>query len=85
MGERTEMEYYYCETCESALGEGDVAISTRVARPGAWGCGNPDCDQCCEDRPSPVAFCLLDGTTVAAIPDDDIDPSIFDYVMEVAR
>jgi hypothetical protein len=74
-------DFYYCPTCEGVRGEDDAEISTRVSRPSSWGCGNPDCEACFEDRPTPVAFCPVDGVMMTLIPDDEVDPSIFDYLV----
>ena len=74
-------DFYYCEACDEVRGEDDTEISTRVSRPGAWGCGLPGCDSCHMDRPSPVAFCPEDGAIMTLIDDEDVDPGIFDYLL----
>ena len=74
-------DFYYCATCEGVRGEDDVEISSRVSRPGAYGCGLPGCDSCYMDRLSPVAFCPEDGAIMSLIDDDEVDPSIFDHLL----
>ena len=64
------MNFYRCTTCEQVYEEFDCQIETRVSRPGAWGCGDSDCDSCYEDRLTPVAFCPVDGSEMKPVRED---------------